>query len=270
MDQKWFEDVMSQTFNEDICFNPSKLFLLEFMTKEGTIQKNYKRIDFQEYLFRVYIDNQDISKKHPNYIIRNLGVYGVKDLTEHVRDVFESWRRDAKNDILRFGEHYFSLQVNLDDAEGIAKNTSRLSKMLYRKMFGGNIPDEKDINVVVEQDDHDLSVFGKGLFRNRVFEDMQYCPICEEIDVSNLYCVHIFEKQMGAIEDELIDKANGLIFCKEHAIGFINNKFCIDELGFVREVDGSNIEPGMHLSFSVRNSVRKNYLKKRNEKLRKI
>lgn len=266
MDPRWFEDMMSQNFNEDICFNPSKLLLLQFMTKGGTIQQTYKRIEFQEYLYRVYIDNPEISSKHPNYIIRHLGTYGVKDLDEHVSDIFESWERDAKNGVLRSGEHYFMIQVSLEDAIDIAQNTSRLTKMLYKKMFGGTIPDVHSMSEIIELDDHNIDVFGQSLFRNRVFEDMQYCPICEEINMTKLYCVHIFEKRMGAKDEELIDKANGLIFCKSHAEDFINNEFSIDELGFVKGCSGYDIESGMHLSFSIRNSTRKYYLKKRNER----
>lgn len=265
MDQRWFEDIMSQTFNEDICFNPSKLLLLQFIAKGETIQKTYNRIEFQEYLYRVYIDNPDIASKHPNYIIRNLGRYGTKDLYEHVSDIFESWVRDSKNGVLRSSEHYFWLQVDLDDATDIAKNTNRLCKMLYKKLFRGEIPDAKSITEILEQDDTDVDIFGKGLFRNRILEDIQYCPICEDINLSNLHCVHILEKRMGATNEELTNKANGLLFCKKHAEDFIKRKFCIDEMGFARDLNGSDIEPGMHLSFSVRNAERKQFLKKRNE-----
>ena len=34
-------------------------------------------------------------------------------------------------------------------------------------------------------------------------------------------------------------------------------------MGFAKDIDSSNIEAGMHLSFSVRSSKRKDYLRKR-------
>lgn len=260
---------MSQKYHEDICFNPSKLILLAFICRMEKIEDKYKIADFQEYMYRVYADNPDIAQKHPSYLIRNISSYGVKDLEELSSDTLESWCRDATNDILKKGEKYFFLDVDYSDGEDIAKNTIRLCKMMYKKVFQGQMPEIKDSSVVIsESDDMDIDYFGTGPYKDRVLEDFQYCPICEEIDTKKLYCVHIVSKAMNASIDDLVDKANGLLFCKNHAQMFNDNEFYFDEMGFVHNVSGADIMKGMHLSFAIRTSKRKKYLKKRYEYLK--
>lgn len=264
MDQKWFEDMMSQTYNEDICFNPSKLFLLQYISRSGEIAEKYKIYDFQRYLYRIYSDNPQIAEKHPSYIVRKIHTYGVNDLEELTQDTLSMWVRDAKNDVLKCGSKAFLLDIDRKDSEDIAKNTSRFALMMYQRKFGGKIPDiSYDWDEEELYHDHNLDGFGKGKFLRRVLEDIQYCPICEQIGEENLYCTHIYEKDMGASIDELKDQNNGLVFCKTHAEQYIENRFFFDEMGFAKDIAGSDVEVGMHLSFSVRNSGRKNYILKR-------
>lgn len=264
MDQKWFEDMMSQTYNEDICFNPSKLFLMQYISENGTIAERYKIHDFQRYLYRIYSDNPEVASKHPSYIIRKIHTYGVNDLEEMAIDTISMWIRDAKNGVLKCGSKFFALGIKREEAVDIAQNTKRFATMMYQRKFGGEIP-----NISSDWDDeelfldHNLEVFGKGKFLRRVLEDIQYCPICEQIGEENIYCAHIFEKGMGATLEELQDQNNGLVFCKTHAQQYIDNKFFFDEMGFAKDIKGSDVEVGMHLSFSIRNSDRKKYLARR-------
>ena len=269
MDQKWFEDMMSQTYNEEICFNPSKLFLLQHISKNGTINDKYKIYDFQRYLYRIYSDNPEVAARHPSYIIRKINTYGVKDLEEMAIDTLKMWIRDAKNGVLKCSSKFFWLDIEQDKSEEIAQNTMHFATIMYQKKFGGKIPDislDWDENELYQ--DHDLDNFGKGKFLRRVLEDIQYCPICEQIGQDNLYCIHIFEKNMGAELEELEDKNNGLVFCKKHAQQYIDNKFYFDEMGFAKNICDSDVEPGMHLSFVVRNTKRKKYFIKRLDWLR--
>ena len=269
MDQRWFEDMMSQKYHEDICFNPSKIFLMSFLVADGVIKDFYKVRDFQEHLYRIYIDNPEVSSKHPSYLIRNISTYGVKDIEEHTLDTLESWCRDSKNSILKQNTKYIRLEVDLTDMEDIVKNTNRFSKMMYKRLFRGDKPEIRNIaSNILKLDDQNIEEFGRCLYKNRVLEDLQYCPVCEEINVDKLYVVHLFEKRMGASEEQLVDKANGLVFCECHARQFISNGFYYDELGFVHDNGNSDVEPGMHLSFSIRSIQRKEYLKKRYQYLK--
>lgn len=266
MNQRLFEDIMSQTYNEDICYNPSKIFLIKFLSEKMEKDVIFKIKDFQRYLYRLYIDNPDISSKHPSYIIRRIERYGITDLNSHVVDTFESWCRDAKNSVLVYNEHSFGLQIDKDEIEDTVKNLNRIAPMLYRKIYNATIPNIKDLKeAVIGIDDKNIELFGKGLFRNRVLEDIQYCPICEEIDTDDLVAVHIVDRDMGADEDDLMNRMNGMIFCRKHAKDFIGCKFYFDELGFVHNNGADDIENGMHLSFAVRSSQRKNYLARRFE-----
>ena len=90
--------------------------------------------------------------------------------------------------------------------------------MLFKKYYHRSIPEPLDVLAEIRGiDDHNLQAFGQGVYRNRILEDMQYCPLCESIDLSDLYCVHIFENSMGASEEDMCDKNNGILLCKRHA-----------------------------------------------------
>ena len=261
---------MCQTYNEDVCFNPSKLLLLQFIARTGHIKDYYLIHDFQRYLYRVYSDNPDVAIKHPSYVVRKIHTYGVSDLEDLAFDTLNLWKRDSKNGILKYGKRKFVLDVDLNDEQDIASNTSRFAKMMYQRKFKGVIPEVNDSWDIDElQNDHNLDGFGKGRFLNRVLEDIQYCPICEQIGEKNLYAVHIFEYEMGASEEQLTDHNNGLLFCKKHAMQYLDNKFYFDEFGFAHNIDNSDVEQGMHLSFSVRNLERKKYIMLRMKFLKK-
>lgn len=254
---------MSQTHNEDICYNPSKILLVKFLSENISKSLLFKKREFQEFLYRIYIDNINVAKKHPSYIIRNIEKYGVSDLEDIVNDTFDSWCRDAKNSVIKVGQQSFTVNIQVEDVLDITKNLSRLSVMLYKKVYGENIP--SICFDLPELDDHNIQLFGRGIFRNRVLEDMQYCPICEDIDSANLVAVHIMEIGMGITQEEMLDKANGLIFCCKHAQDYLDNKFYFDELGFVHNISSDDIEEGMHLSFAIRSTKRKRYLRNRYE-----
>lgn len=266
MNQMWFEDMMKQTFNEDICFNPTKLLILDFISYNNEIKSAYSLKELIEYVYEVYIDNPKIAEQHPSYMIRKIETYGVNDIRIVVEDALGAWIRDAINDILSFSDNYLYLKLDENDRDDIGKNTQRLCKMLYKKHFKGDIPRPRDLlTEIVGLDDKNIELFGKSIYRNRVLEDMQYCPICENTEIENLVVVHILNDSMGADETERTDKNNGLIFCKKHADAYNNREIEFNELGFVSKDEVDDVEFGMHLSFAIRNKNRKYYLKKRQE-----
>ena len=235
---------------------------MKFLIKDG-IQDVYKIRHFQEYLYEIYIDNPEVAAKHPSYIVRNIQMYGAVDFYDMVKDTIESWDRDSKNHILSYNENHIKINIDKADYMNTETVTKRLSELLYKRYFGGSCPELADLNCILYQDDHNMEVFGKGKFRDRVLEDMQYCILCEEINSKELVAVHILEKKMGASDAELTDKNNGLIFCKKHAEQYINKKFYFDELGFARNICSRDLVEGMHLSFAIRNQERKKYLLRR-------
>lgn len=264
MNQLWFEDMMKQTFNEEICFNPTKLIILDYISNNDSLKTVYLLKDIIEYVFETYIDNPDIAEQHPSYIVRKIGTYGIKDINDIVKDALTSWERDATNNILSFSDNYLYLNMDEKEFEEVGKNTQLLCKMLYKKHFKDDIPKPKVLlPEITDMDDKEIEIFGKSLYRNRVLEDIQYCPICEETDINKLVVVHIVNKSMGADQDEILDKNNGLIFCKKHAMAYNQNKIEFNELGFVSKDEVDDVEFGMHLSFAIRNKKRKEFLKKR-------
>lgn len=267
MNSLWFEDIMNQSFHEDISYNPTKLLIVYYLVKDGSIHEKYSMLSVMEYVYQTYIDNVAVAQKHSSYLIRNIKRYGVSDIKDTVLDALLSWTKDAKNNILNYNEKYIWIDLKTPDNE-LAADTKKLCKMLYKKYYREIIPEPSDVlSEIHNLDDHDLLRFGQGLYRNRVLEDMQYCPLCESIELDNLYCVHILENSMGASEEDMCNKNNGLLFCKKHAESYLARRFYFDDLGFVHEVEKCDIEKGMHLSFNIRNAERKKYLQKRVEAL---
>lgn len=140
----------------------------------------------------------------------------------------------------------------------ITKNISHMFQTKYF-IFDYRDPIKLDPNELI--DDKNPDVFGKSIYRNRVFEDMQYCQICEETKTSNLFCVHIVPANY-CTDEEITDKNNGLIMCKKHFEDYIDRKFLFKENGFIKLLKPCNINDKTHLSVRVKNIKRRFFLKK--------
>ncbi|MCF0116756.1 MAG: hypothetical protein HUJ61_01745 [Bacilli bacterium] len=112
-----------------------------------------------------------------------------------------------------------------------------------------------------------MDLFGNSLFKARALELYQYCPICENSNIEDLRVVHIFSKNEGASDDELIDENNSFLFCKEHACAYVLGKFYIDEFGKILFLE-NNSNKNQRIALKLLRN-KKVYIKKHLEYLKK-
>lgn len=252
----WIQDLMTQKFlDTDIT-----RIIMVYALLERNLPKQVCKVEIVEFIYRVYIENQELSEKHPDIRIRNIKRYGIYDIKYILDKALKEWMNNSKNKSLLYDDRYIYLAF--DSEEKIIDKTKKIVNMLAKKYSPCPFDMPKILNPEDAKDDTDLLRFGKGPFRNRVFEDMQYCPLCEEIDIDNLYAVHILPSEY-CNSDELIDKNNGLILCEDHAKEYIKGNFYFDERGFVKNNDSNLIVSGMHLSLAIKTKKRLLYIKKR-------
>ena len=150
----------------------------------------------------------------------------------------------------------------IDDELEMGKYTHQIITMFSKKYFGVEIKSPIKLDVNLCREDDNLQIFGKSIYRNRVFEDMQYCPLCEEVDTEQLQVVHIVPARYCLSDEEIFDKNNGLIMCREHAIDYLQGKFHFLENGFVKNINSDIVSEKMHLAISVKTRKRREFLEK--------
>lgn len=255
--ETWMQDVMSQKFlSSDI----TRLIMIYGLTSSGTFDRVTSKTKMVEYIYRVYSDYQDAATANPDIRVKNIKYYGVADI-RHVLDIaLSEWKSFAPNCVLQYDERY--IYINLDEQFLISsvKPTRMVIDMFLKKYFAFSFSDPKELNIDECKNDTNINTFGTGIFRNRVFEDIQFCPLCEETKLSELVAVHILPAEHCLNEEQLTDKNNGMIFCKEHAQKYLQHKFIFKENGFVKILEPCGLNDKMHLGVYVKNQKRREYI----------
>ncbi|MDD3138808.1 MAG: hypothetical protein PHX08_07535 [Lachnospiraceae bacterium] len=264
MDKQWIQDIMSQKFTNGTFVNPTRLIMLTAFLRGETISNRYLRSEVLEFVYRTYIDNLEIARRNSNLMVRNIGKYGLSDISGVLDEALYDWKSDAVNSVLGYDSKWIYLDIDPENLNLVTASTSVL-KMLYSKYFKISILEPKELMEDDISNDMDLNMFGKGLFRNRVLEDMQYCPLCEETNLDNLFAVHIIPNNLCDSIEERKDKANGILLCREHAEAYISKQFVFSAMGFVEDVKTDKVNTKMHLSFAVKTQKRKKMLDKCNK-----
>lgn len=258
MNDLWIKDIMTQKFlNSDI----TRLLMVSSMIDDGGLKSVYRKSDIMEYIYRVYTDYDEIRKVNPDSRIRNIKRYGISDIRDILDKAISEWKNYANNNCLLDDDRFIYIQ-GIDDELEMGKYTHQIITMLSKKYFGIEIKSPIKLDVNQCKEDNNLQVFGKSIYRNRVFEDIQYCPLCEEVDTEKLYAVHIIPAKYCVSDEEILDKNNGLIMCQEHAIDYLQGKFHFLENGFVNNINSNIVSEKMRLAISVKSRKRREYLKK--------
>lgn len=260
MNKKWIQDIMCQQFVNGTFINPIRLIMVTYLMNNANFTKTSKKSTL-EYIYRTLIDNQEIAKRNPNVIVRNINNYGLFDISGCLDDALNDWCADAKNNILSYDNNWIYLDIDPED-ETIRKNSIQVLQMLYKKYFKISLLEPVVIKEADVENDTDIMIFGKGVFKRRVLEDIQYCPLCEEIHQNNLYAVHILPDRYCNSLQEKVDKANGILLCLDHAEAYINKEFYFNENGVVCESKTKLVNKKMHMSFAILNKDRRKYLKR--------
>lgn len=262
MNEKWYKDLMVQKYQLDVFFDPTKLFFIMSLAVDGHLKGIYSLEEISTNVYRFYCANKELCNHNVNIIIRNLSKYGVSDIMPIVSASIRQFIKEQINKSIDFNEEFVALKLD-DYSDKSASTTLALCNTLFQKYFKIMPKAFKKLDYVKDLDDENIFEFGKCFLRERVLEDYQYCPICEKTDIENLYIVHILKKNEGALPDELIDKNNCLLMCREECVDYIKGKFYIDEFGKIINVNSGLIEPGMRISLRILNSERRKYLKRK-------
>ena len=253
MNDKWIKDIMTQKFiDSDI----GRLIMLRAFVKDGKIYSSYRKKEIAEYMYRVYSDYKEIREINPDIKIRYINRYGISDMKYIIDNALEQWKENATNDVLVWDERYIYLKDVENEDQSLAKVTIQVCEMLQKKYFTVELKEPINLNYIDFIEDQNLDVFGKSIYRDRVFEDVQYCPLCEEINREKLYVVHILPAEFCE-EEEIVDKNNGIILCKEHAKDYMTRKFWFKENGFVSNNGSVIVNEKMHLSIQIKNRERR-------------
>lgn len=256
----WMQDIMMQKFLDS---DSTRIILLYALTSSNEIQPVYKKRNILEYIYRTYSDNSQLASVNPNAKIRNIKRYGLSDIKGILEQALDEWKTYAQNQILFSDDRYIYISIEENnDNKALAKYTLQVTKMLQKKYFSMIFDTPHQLDLDVCKKDSDIEKFGKSLYRNRVFEDIQYCPLCEETNIENLVAVHILPAEYCQLDEEIVDKNNGLIMCREHANDYLQKKFVFKENGFVENIGSQIVDNYMHLSLEVKNKKRRTYIKR--------
>lgn len=173
----WYREIMSLKIPNLLHKDLSKILLLFYLIKVNGFNKKNYILDFNEYVYRFYIDNFELAKLHPSVIVNNISHYGTKDLFPFTKQAIEDWKNEFKNGCLQYDNVYF--WVDLDDLnEDVINNTKNIANMLYMKATNKQFNYNEDMEKIFT---YDLDMINNSLLKNRVLEDMQYCVCCDEI-----------------------------------------------------------------------------------------
>lgn len=261
MKKKWIQDVMSQHFSLGTFLNPGRLIIVTGIMSRP-LEKRISKKCIIEFFYRTYSDNLEMAIRNPNIMIRNLENYGLKDIALLVDEALLEWCSDAVNSILTYDNNWIYLNLDISD-ESIVSSTMQVVQMMYKKYFNSSVLYPMEIQNDDVDNDFDLDKFGCGIYKRRLLEDMQYCPICEETRHDKLVAVHIIPNDENEDMESRKFKENGLLMCRQHASEYNNGEFYFNEAGFVKNISSKTVDERMHLSFSVGTRQRKEFLKKR-------
>jgi len=247
----FIEDIMSQIFLiSNGYYNPTRIVILFSIINLEHKENKILKSEIVDYIYRYYIVNKDLAKHNPNLAIRQIGKYGINEFYDILDLELKDWDNYSKNHIIKYDSNYIYMDLDLSDSS-IKDNLTIIGNMLFEKYFNKEFIPPLTIEEKELDNDFDIEAFGKGKYKFLALQDIQYCPLCEETNLDNLYVVHILPSKLcNYIEKK--DKNNSMIFCKTHAIDYINKKFYFAENGFIKNISSNNVSSKMHLELNVR------------------
>lgn len=262
----WYQEIMTQKFSAFPNKNLIKLIIVYSLLNNGKLNGKTLKNETLEYIYRFYIDNTEEAKYNPSLLIRNIHKYGLDDIIPVLDEALFSWKDDFPDGCLNYDKNYIYLDIeNVDSDPTLFTMTKKILDMLYTKYAKEEFDYNPNFNNDSDFNSDDLSIFGSSRFRNRCLEDIQYCPLCEESDLSKLLAVRILDKSKCSNGD-LTDKNNGIILCENHAKLYKEKKFKFNARGYLIINENNDLlDYRMHLSQKVLNEKRREYIIKSNQ-----
>ena len=255
----WYKELLAQKFLNTSCLDPTKLLIASVLV-QGEIGTPIPKNEVLEYIHSFYSDNELFAIKSPFLQIRNIKKYGLNDILLVLNNALSEWQYGATKALVYDNNRIW---LRCDPSDGnIKERTQQIIKVLFKKYFNFDFDYSPNLKGMMLIADNDLVSLNLSAFRSRVFQDMQYCQVCDDASSHELYVVRIFGLADGATEEELTDKQNGLVLCREHADAYLNREFYFDENGFAYSSTHKKL-PGICISMSLLKNGRRKYLIKR-------
>lgn len=252
---------MLQNYQLDNYYDPTKIFCILSFIREYEIKKICTLREISEFVYRYFISNIEIAKNNLNFVIRNISKYGIDDIVPHVLSSLRNWIREQKNDSISISGDFVT--INLDNYGMDAAETIKIvCNTLYRKYYKRVLVAITDYSKFSLINDRNVEEFGKSELMKLIFEDLQYCPLCEETKQDNLYVVHILFNDESDDITTSYDKNNLLLMCEQEATDYVNGRFYFNEFGRVINKGSFLVDKSMRLSQKILTKERKVYLRK--------
>ncbi len=262
MNENVIKDIMVQEYRLDNYFDPTKIFIfMALVGSDNKLSTNYSIVDITRSVYRLFISNLNIAKSNLNITIRNLEKYGVADIVPHVTATIKQIIREEINNSFRLiGD---CLYVNFEDCSETSSNMIMLvCKTLFKKYYKTDLKPIMNYKECAYLNDKNIHEFGKCSLMSLIFEDLQYCPLCEETQKEKLFVTHILLNEESDNTDDAINKNNLLLLCEDEWKDYVNKLFYFDEFGRVINLGSPHVNNKMRLSQLLLNEERKDFLKK--------
>lgn len=262
--QKWINEVMSQNVDASIGEDYTRLALNFVFIKDNIFENKIYLKRIVEFIYRFYIDNTNLAKVNPSPLIKNIKHYKPDDLYNYCYEQLLIWKKDKKS-LLSCNKEYIELSSKIDNNNDFINKYKFIIKMMFIKFLKKEIWYDDDVESNVNENlniEQYLSYMKNSKERNRMFEEINYCPLCEETDEKALNAIHIV-KYNKCEQDKLVDKNNMLLLCDEHCKEYMNNKFQFLDNGYIKIIEPNlNLDKRMHLGIEVLNGNRKKFIER--------
>lgn len=254
----WLKEIMSLSVPKLTQKDPTKVLLIYYFLENDGFNRTCLISDVNKYIYRFYIDNQDIAKKHPSIVINNISHYGTNDILFFTKQALGEWKNDFKDGCLEYDDENIFVTIK-DINEDTLIYTKNIADMLYQKFTNNVYNYDVNLTELKEIRNFDLEKINKSRLKNRVLEDIQYCVCCDE--ENDLMIINLSNDANG-----IIDKNNYVTVCKKHYELFLNGYFKFNDIGYIIiNKTSKELNEKMHISNFILNNKRREYLSKKNK-----
>ena len=259
MNETWYKDIMVQNYQYDNYFDPTKLFVALALIEPRGLKNQYHIKEVATYVYRYFVSNTIVARRNFNIVVRNIEKYGVDDIIPCVKSAIQQWIKDQKADSLQYRDDTVIWNVDVSDG-GLRGMTRTICETLFQKYYKTKLCSIFDYCDCLALNDEDINVFGKSKLRKLIFEDIQYCPLSEETQESELYVVRISPQKETSLPEELLDKDNLILLSRDVASEYIAGLFYFDEFGRVVLNGAKCVNCRMRLGLKMITAGRKKYI----------
>ena len=248
----YYSEFMKQNFTDSVGVNYTPYIFMLFLKEKGYHVANEPLMSLCRYVYRFYVDNPVYAKQNSSILVSNLNHYFVVDLREYVMDQMQIWMKNGNSVFLCDGTTVFinpkMPTVKEQESKMLDKVIESLSMRNFKKIVNYSIEIEGlSEKIFYGNTDFDVycDVINSTRFSKRAFEDLNYCPCCEETNLSKLQAIHL------DFSREINNTTNSIVLCKDHAWLYYNNYFRFSKSGrVVIKREHPLLDARMHLNLT--------------------